>query len=88
MHRNTQLAIDYYEAINRRDFDTGQTFVQISGEHDLFGDSTVTVFPTLGHTPGHQSMRIRLASGHVVLAGDCCYLKRSLDLLRVLADQL
>ena len=68
---------------DRRDFDTGQTFFPISGEHDLFDDGTVTVFPTLGHTPGHQSMRIRLASGHVVLAGDCCYLKRSLDLLRV-----
>lgn len=67
---------------DRRDFDTGQTFLQVSGEHDLFGDGRVTVFPTLGHTPGHQSMRIWLASGHVVLAGDCCYLKRSLDLLR------
>lgn len=67
---------------DRRDFDTGQPYVQICGEHDLFGDGSVTVFPTFGHTPGHQSMRLRLAGGHVVLAGDCCYLKRSLDLLR------
>ncbi|HKT72229.1 MAG TPA: N-acyl homoserine lactonase family protein [Steroidobacteraceae bacterium] len=65
-----------------RSFETGQPFLGIDGEHDLFGDGRVTVFPTYGHTPGHQSMRVSLASGNVILAGDCCYLKRSLDELR------
>ena len=63
-------------------FETGQPFLGIDGEHDLFGDGRVTVFPTYGHTPGHQSMRVSLASGNVILTGDCCYLKRSLDELR------
>ena len=65
-----------------RNYDTGQPFLPIDGEYDLFGDGTVTIFPTYGHTPGHQSMRVMLSSGVIVLAGDCCYLQRSLDELR------
>ena len=64
-------------------FETGQAFRKIDGEFDLFGDGTILVFPTPGHTAGHQSMRVALAGGPVILAGDCCYLKRSLDELRV-----
>ena len=63
-------------------FETGQPFFAIDGDHDLFGDGSVRVFPTYGHTPGHQSMRVALPCGDAVLAGDCCYLKRSLDELR------
>jgi glyoxylase-like metal-dependent hydrolase (beta-lactamase superfamily II) len=43
----------------------------------------VLVFPTLGHTPGHQSVRVELPDGDVVLTGDCCYLKRNMDELVV-----
>lgn len=71
------------------DFDTGQGVRRISGELDLFGDGTVTCFPTYGHTPGHQSLRVRTARGQFVLCGDACYLKRTLDELAlpgVIAD--
>ncbi len=64
------------------DFDTGQPVQKVNGEHDLFGDGTVVVFPTPGHTPGHQSCRVRTATGEAVLAGDCCNFRRSLDELR------
>ena len=64
---------------DRSDYDTGQPFLKINGEHDLFGDGTVVVFPTPGHTPGHQSAKIRTNGCEVVLAGDCCSLRRSLD---------
>jgi glyoxylase-like metal-dependent hydrolase (beta-lactamase superfamily II) len=60
------------------DYDLGQDVLQIDGEHDLFGDGSAVLFPTYGHTPGHQSLRVRLAGGEVVLAGDACYLRRSL----------
>lgn len=63
-------------------YDTGQPFIAIAGEHDLFGDGSVMVFPTPGHTRGHQSVKVALPGGPVVLAGDCCYLKQSLDELR------
>ncbi len=58
----------------------------LDGALDLFGDGDVVVFPTPGHTPGHQSLRVRLASGSVVLAADCCYLKRTLDALHLPAE--
>ncbi len=64
---------------SRADFDVGQPVFAIDGEHDLFGDGTVVVFPTHGHTPGHQSAKIKLSDGEVVLAADCCYLERSLN---------
>lgn len=65
------------------EYDTGQPFLKISGEHDLFGDGTIILFPTGGHTPGHQSAKIRTDGGDVVLTGDCCSLKRSLDEFRL-----
>lgn len=68
---------------NRIDFDTGHKVRAIDGELDLFGDGSITIFPTYGHTPGHQSARVKLASGDVILAADCCYLERSLDEMRL-----
>jgi len=65
------------------DFETGQPFLRVDGEHDLFGDGTLILFPTYGHTPGHQSARVRLASGDVVLTSDCCYLSRNIDQMAV-----
>lgn len=62
----------------RRDFDVGHKVQRIDGEHDLFGDGRIVCLPTHGHTPGHQSLKLRLESGDVVLAGDACYFCRSL----------
>ena len=39
--------------------------------------------PTYGHTPGHQSLRVRLAGGDVVLCADACYLRRTLQALHL-----
>ena len=52
--------------------------IQVDGEHDLFGDACVVCLPTYGHMPGHQSLRVRLPSGNVVLAADACYFCRTL----------
>jgi|KBSSwiStaDraftv2_1062776.scaffolds.fasta_scaffold06822_1 glyoxylase-like metal-dependent hydrolase (beta-lactamase superfamily II) len=69
-----------YDAV---DYDTGQPVKAITGEHDLFGDGSVRIVPTYGHTTGHQSMIVRLGGRDVLLAGDCCYTERNLD-VRVL----
>ena len=47
----------------------------------MFGDGTVRIVPTYGHTPGHQSVIVTLAGGEVLLAGDCCYTERNLDVM-------
>jgi N-acyl homoserine lactone hydrolase len=71
------------------DFDTGQDVRLVDGEHDLFGDGSVVIIPSYGHTPGHQSVRVRIAAGEFLLCGDACYLRQSLDDLHlpgVIAD--
>jgi glyoxylase-like metal-dependent hydrolase (beta-lactamase superfamily II) len=73
------------------DWDTGQRVRTVDGEHDLFGDDLVVCLPTYGHTPGHQSLRVRTATGgEFILCGDACYLKDSLEQMRtpgVIADK-
>jgi len=70
----------YYDP---RDYDVGQPVRTIDGEYDVFGDASVVCIPTNGHTPGHQSLRIRLNGADIVLAGDACYLRRTLDELHL-----
>jgi len=62
----------------RSDFDLGHDVVTVDGEHDLFGDGRVSCVPTPGHTPGHQSLKVRLDRREVVLCGDCAYFERTL----------
>jgi glyoxylase-like metal-dependent hydrolase (beta-lactamase superfamily II) len=39
----------------------------------------VTVFPTPGHTPGHQSVAVETAAGTIVLVGDAIFLYRNFE---------
>jgi N-acyl homoserine lactone hydrolase len=50
---------------------TAKTRILDNEEYDVFGDGTVRLIPTPGHTPGHQVLLVRLAKrGPVLLAGD------------------
>lgn len=45
--------------------------VPISEDHDVFGDGTVRILKTPGHTPGHKVLVLKLAeAGTVILSGD------------------
>ena len=45
--------------------------VKLHGDYDVFGDGSVLIVSTPGHTPGHQSLLVRLPNrGAVVLSGD------------------
>jgi N-acyl homoserine lactone hydrolase len=43
----------------------------LDGDYDVFGDGSVVIISTPGHTPGHQSLFVNLKkTGPVVLSGD------------------
>ena len=49
----------------------GKTVLIAGDDHDVFGDGTVVIKLSKGHTPGHQVLYVRLAkTGGVVLSGD------------------
>lgn len=64
-------------------YDLGQRVETVDGEHDLFGDGSVVLLPTFGHTAGHQSLRLRGAGGETVLTADCCLFHSVLESERV-----
>jgi len=44
---------------------------KFTADFDVFGDGSVTLKRTLGHTPGHQSLFVKLSkTGNVYLSGD------------------
>jgi len=52
--------------------------VKLNGDHDVFGDGSVVILSTPGHTPGHQSLLVRLAKqGTVVLSGDMVHFQEN-----------
>ena len=59
-----------------RDFN----YLELDGDHDLFGDGTVVVLSTPGHTLGHQSVKVRLGSGQtIIMAQDAIWVKENLE---------
>jgi len=52
----------------------------IDGDTDLFGDGSVTLLSTPGHTPGHQSLMVHLRnSGFIFLSGDVAHSERNFE---------
>jgi N-acyl homoserine lactone hydrolase len=49
----------------------GSKVEKVQGDHDVFGDGSVVMLDTPGHTEGHHSLLIRLPkTGPVLLTGD------------------
>jgi len=68
---DADLSARYF--LPKRYFDLGHAVELVDGEHDLFGDGSVVCVPSPGHTPGHQSARVRSDQGDHILVGDACY---------------
>lgn len=67
------------EIYSPRHYDLGHDRLEVDGEHDLFGDGSVVLIPSFGHTPGHQSLKVKVEGKEVVITADACYLKASLE---------
>lgn len=58
--------------------------VKLKGDYDVFGDGSVMILSTPGHTPGHQSLLVRLQrTGVVILSGDLTHFQANWDARRV-----
>jgi glyoxylase-like metal-dependent hydrolase (beta-lactamase superfamily II) len=56
----------------------------IAGDHDVFGDGTVQILKSPGHTPGHGVLLVKLRkAGYVVLSGDLFHLRENREHRRV-----
>ena len=67
------VVADYDDA---RDF----TYFELNGDYDLFGDGSVVIISTPGHTLGHQSVKVRMAeTGTVILTQDAVWVKENLE---------
>lgn len=65
-------------------FRPGHPVTRIEGDKDVFGDGSVAIISTPGHTPGHQSLLVKLPkSGAIVLSGDAVHFQSNWDNRRV-----
>jgi N-acyl homoserine lactone hydrolase len=75
---------DYAMTLPQKPFSPQHKAQQLAGDKDLFGDGSLIVLSTPGHTPGHQSLLVHLAkTGDVVLSGDLVHFQSNWDERRV-----
>jgi glyoxylase-like metal-dependent hydrolase (beta-lactamase superfamily II) len=72
---------DYAFEYRTVDFDRANidSYATFGRTFDLFGDGSVRLAFTPGHTAGHMSVIARLAQRDFVIGGDCVYLLAQLD---------
>ena len=71
---------DWPGANNQPRFKKGHPVTLLEGDRDVFGDGSVTILSTPGHTPGHQSLLVKLPkTGEIVLSGDAVHFKSNWD---------
>lgn len=67
-------------ALARKLLGTPKKLRLIDGDTDLFGDGSVFLISTPGHTPGSQSLMVHLKhAGFIILSGDVAHTKANLD---------
>ena len=63
-------------ANNAPRFKAEHPVTKLEGDRDIFGDGSLVILATPGHTPGHQSLLVKLPkTGEVVLSGDAVHFK-------------
>jgi N-acyl homoserine lactone hydrolase len=61
-------------ALARKLLGTPKNLQLINGDTDVFGDGSITLISTPGHTPGSQSLLVNLKnSGFIILSGDVAH---------------
>jgi N-acyl homoserine lactone hydrolase len=67
-------------ALARKLLGTPKKLELIDGDTDVYGDGSVTLLSTPGHTPGHQSLLVHLKkSGFIILSGDVAHSEENFE---------
>jgi glyoxylase-like metal-dependent hydrolase (beta-lactamase superfamily II) len=65
---------------NQPRFNPAHPVTLLEGDRDVFGDGSLTILSTPGHTPGHQSLLVKLPkTGAVLLSGDAVHFRANWD---------
>ena len=74
----TNENVNQLKALARKLLGTPKHLQLVDGDTDLFGDGSVTLVSTPGHTPGSQSLLVHLKnSGFIILSGDVVHLENN-----------
>jgi glyoxylase-like metal-dependent hydrolase (beta-lactamase superfamily II) len=75
---------DWAFANGKKPFSPDHPVTKLDGDRDVFGDGTVLILSTPGHTPGHQSLLVTLPNtGALLLTADAAHFKSNWDARRV-----
>jgi N-acyl homoserine lactone hydrolase len=67
-------------AASPKPFPDDQRVDLLAGDRDVFGDGSLTLLSTPGHTPGHQSLLVKLPkTGALLLTGDLVHFRQMWD---------
>jgi glyoxylase-like metal-dependent hydrolase (beta-lactamase superfamily II) len=73
-HDEREIAANVYMPADYADL----RFRTVDGDCDLFGDGRIRLLSTPGHSPGHQSVLVRLDQGMALIVGDAAYFPENL----------
>jgi N-acyl homoserine lactone hydrolase len=72
--------VNQLKALARKLLGTPKHLRLLDGDTDVFGDGSVTLVSTPGHTPGSQSLLVHLKnSGFIILSGDVVHLEENFE---------
>jgi len=72
--------VNQLKALARELLGTPKRLRLLEGDTDVFGDGSVTLISTPGHTPGSQSLLVHLNnSGFIILSGDVVHLEENFE---------
>jgi glyoxylase-like metal-dependent hydrolase (beta-lactamase superfamily II) len=72
--------VNQLKALARKLMGTPKHLQLLDGDTDVFGDGSVTLISTPGHTPGSQSLLVHLKnSGFIILSGDVVHLEENFE---------
>ena len=72
--------VNQLKALARKLMGKPKNLQLVDGDTDLFGDGSVTLISTPGHTPGSQSLLVHLKnSGFIILSGDVVHLEENFE---------